>query len=193
MKAVAVVFIILSIFGFKERKKKHREAHYEKYEYKDLLLVKEETLYSKIMKFIFKVNKTILKDEADKIAEYIIVYSKQYDVSPILVTALIGHESKFRKDAVSTRGALGLGQLMPMTIKELELQNPFDCKENIQGTIKYLKSRIDFWANRSDKIDMALASYKLGLETVRKHQCVPQEAYDYINKINDNIRMILSL
>lgn len=193
MKAVAVVFVVLAIFGLKERKKKPKEAYYERYEYKNLQSVREEESFNKILKFIIMINKTISKGEAEIIAEYIMHYSGQYDVSPILITALIGLESVFRKDAVSRSGALGLGQLMPITIKELGIELPFDIKENIHGTVKYLKSRIDFWENRSDKIELALASYKLGLEIVKKHQSVPPEAIEYINKINEHIRTILNL
>ncbi len=155
--------------------------------------MREEEIFSKITKFIHEINKTVTNEDADSIAGHILNYSKQYEISPVLITALIGHESKFQKNAVSRSGALGLGQLMPQTIKELGIQDPYDAKENIHGTIRYLKSRMDFWENRDDKIEMALASYCLGLETVRKYQGIPPEAHQYISKINELTSMILNL
>ena len=57
----------------------------------------------------------------------IIEYSQMYNVDPNLVAAVINTESKFVVDASSSKGAIGLMQIMPDTGKwiaeKLELTN----------------------------------------------------------------------
>lgn len=45
--------------------------------------------------------------------------ARKYDVDPMLILSVITVESSFDKDAVSSRGAIGLMQLMPSTAKHL--------------------------------------------------------------------------
>lgn len=49
--------------------------------------------------------------------EYIFKFSEKYDVDPFLVSAIIRVESKYYKDAISNRGAMGLMQILPTTGK----------------------------------------------------------------------------
>ncbi len=49
-------------------------------------------------------------------------YSKQYDVDASLVYAMILEESRYRRDAISWAGAIGLMQIMPSTGRELARQ-----------------------------------------------------------------------
>lgn len=44
-------------------------------------------------------------------------YAAEYEIDPLLVAAVIRVESKFRPDAVSAKGAVGLMQIMPETGK----------------------------------------------------------------------------
>ena len=49
-------------------------------------------------------------------------YSKQYNVDKALIFAMILEESRYRRDAISWAGAIGLMQIMPATGKELARQ-----------------------------------------------------------------------
>src|SRR5215472_8614752 len=48
-------------------------------------------------------------------AEYVRVHSREHGLDPALVAAVIYQESKFRSDAMSSSGAIGLMQVTPAT------------------------------------------------------------------------------
>ena len=55
----------------------------------------------------------------------------------LLYRANIEVESAYRQEAISTAGAIGLGQLMPETAEELGV-DPTDPFENLDGSARYL-------------------------------------------------------
>ncbi|EKD59588.1 MAG: Lytic transglycosylase, catalytic [uncultured bacterium] len=83
-------------------------------------------------------------------------------------TRLIWQESGFRQDAVSPKGAIGLGQLMPGTAEELGV-DPYDVAENLDGSARYLLAQLD----RFGSMELALAAYNAGPEAVAKYGGVP--------------------
>jgi len=64
-------------------------------------------------------------------------------VDPKLLRGVIIQESGFRPCAVSNKGALGLMQLLPATVDELQVADPFDPRQNVEGGAKYLKQLLD--------------------------------------------------
>lgn len=100
--------------------------------------------------------------------EDIVAYSQRYQVDPYLVAAVIKTESKFKSDARSNYGAVGLMQLMPETALwisgQLEdtqfslnsLQEPL-C--NIRYGTWYLSSLQDEFSGNEV---LALAAYNAG-------------------------------
>jgi soluble lytic murein transglycosylase-like protein len=101
-------------------------------------------------------------------------------VNPLLVRALIEVESGYRPKARSSRGAMGLMQLMPSTAREYKVRNPFEPKANIEAGIMHLKSLIDRFG-----VELALAAYNAGEGAVMKFNGVPpyRETRNYVTRI----------
>ena len=62
----------------------------------------------------------------------------------------------------------GLGQIKDFNFKSLEISDPFDIKQNIRGTVKYLKELKNMWKNSNDSNRMVLASYYQGPNKTKK-------------------------
>jgi soluble lytic murein transglycosylase-like protein len=102
----------------------------------------------------------------------------QYGVDPNLIAAMAFRESRFDANAVSSRGAQGIMQLMPRTAAALGVHDAFDPRDNVFGATKYLRSLLDrFHGN----LDLTLAAYNAGPELVAKvGPNANQEAIDYV-------------
>jgi soluble lytic murein transglycosylase-like protein len=114
-------------------------------------------------------------------ADIIASLSETHGVNPLLVSALIQVESGYRPRARSSRGAMGLMQLMPSTAREYKVRNPFEPKANIEGGIRHLKSLID----RFKGVEIALAAYNAGEGAVMKFKGIPpyRETRNYVARI----------
>jgi soluble lytic murein transglycosylase-like protein len=110
--------------------------------------------------------------------------SRQHSVRTDLVRAVVQVESGYNPWATSPKGALGLMQLMPATIRQFGVQNPFNPMENIRAGVAYLRQLLDKYA---DNEVLALAAYNAGPGAVDRHgQAVPpyRETRDYVSKVN---------
>ncbi len=98
-----------------------------------------------------------------------------------LFDALIAQESRYRLDALSPAGAMGLAQLMPDTARYLRVHNPWDAIDNLRGGARYLREQLDEFG----RVDLALAAYNAGPGRVRARRRVPRitETIDYVSKI----------
>lgn len=82
-------------------------------------------------------------------------------VSPALVSAVIGIESAGNAQAVSSSGAVGLMQLIPATADRFGVKDSTDPVQNIKGGVAYL----DWLMTQFDRDPlMVLAAYKFGRE-----------------------------
>lgn len=109
--------------------------------------------------------------------------SKKYVVDDALVKAIIRVESNFKTKAVSKAGAVGLMQLMPKTAEEMEVKNPFNPEENIEGGVRYLRYLLDRF---KDNLPMAIAAYHAGEGAVTKHNGIPP-----FNSTQRYVKMVL--
>ena len=123
---------------------------------------------TKLKSFITKNNPKIDSKEADDIAYYIDEYATKENVDPMLVAALISRESSFQKKAVSKTGAKGLGQIKDFNFESLDISDPFDVKQNVRGTVKYIKHLTSMWKDSVDQNRLVLASYYQGPNKTKK-------------------------
>lgn len=89
--------------------------------------------------------------------------ARGYRLPRSLVLALIKVESNFVPGAVSSKGAMGLMQLMPGTAEFLGVRDPFCPRENILAGCRYLRLLLDFF---NDSLPLALAAYNAGHQRV---------------------------
>ncbi len=108
--------------------------------------------------------------------------SSHYQVDPKLVHAVIRVESNYDPSAVSSKGAMGLMQLIPATAHRFGVQNPFDPSQNIQGGVSYLKYLLDLFGGN---LPLSLAAYNAGEERVIRSGGVPAipETEHYVRAI----------
>ncbi len=118
-----------------------------------------------------RIQKIIYKKDYE---EYVQKYSQQYNVDENLVYALIKAESNFNANAQSSKGAIGLMQLMETTAQDvckrmdLNISNN-ELKEkllepeiNINIGTKYLSILIQQYGN----VEIAITAYNAGIGTV---------------------------
>lgn len=108
--------------------------------------------------------------------------SRRHNVDPYLIMAVIKTESDFDQFALSKTGAQGLMQLMPETARELNVLNPFNPHENIDGGTRYLRRMLDLF---DGNLRLSLAAYNAGPTLVGRLQKVPRipETIRYVKKV----------
>ncbi len=113
--------------------------------------------------------------------------AEKFDLDPGLVEAVIKVESAYKANAVSSKGAVGLMQLMPQTAKELGVKNRFDPRQNVFGGAKYLRMMLDRFGG---KLVLALSAYNAGPAAVDRFMGIPpyKETQRYVQKVLQNYR-----
>ena len=104
----------------------------------------------------------------------------RHDVDARIVKAVIQVESAFQPRARSSKGAMGLMQLMPMTARQYRARNPYDPASNIDAGTRYLKRLLDEF-----ELPLALAAYNAGEAAVRRFGGIPPyaETQAYVTKV----------
>ena len=110
--------------------------------------------------------------------------ANRFQVDPQLVHAIIKVESEYDPNAVSSKGAMGLMQLIPKTAQRFGVENPFNPKENIEGGVSYLKHLLNLFGG---DLSLSLAAYNAGEHAVERFGGIPSfaETRDYVQKVTD--------
>jgi soluble lytic murein transglycosylase-like protein len=103
-----------------------------------------------------------------------------FGLDPYLFEALITQESSFCLDARSSKGAIGLGQLMPATARDLAV-NPNTPLENLYGAAWYLRQQYETFGSWH----LALAAYNAGPDAVRDYGTIPPfaETQNFVKEV----------
>ncbi|WP_375700299.1 lytic transglycosylase domain-containing protein [Pseudophaeobacter sp. TrK17] len=97
-----------------------------------------------------------------------------------LYRANIEVESAYRQDAISSAGAIGLGQLMPATARDLGV-DPRDPQQNLDGSARYLAMMLETFGDPR----LALAAYNAGPDAVRQYGGIPpyRETQNHVARV----------
>ncbi len=119
---------------------------------------------------------------AADIDRYIEDASSRHHVDPELVRALVKVESNFNAHAVSSKGAMGLMQLMPATARRYAVHNPFDAAQNVDAGVRHLKGLLE---NFRGDVSLSLAAYNAGQGAVERSRGIPPytETRNYVKRI----------
>lgn len=96
------------------------------------------------------------------------VAARRHNVPEDLFLRLIERESRWNAEAVSSKGAIGLAQLMPdtATLMNVDIADP---AQNLEGGARFLRRQFE----RFGTWRLALAAYNAGPESVEAHNDVP--------------------
>jgi soluble lytic murein transglycosylase len=120
-------------------------------------------------------------------------HARNYDLNPALLAAVIEEESKFRADAKSGAGAIGLMQLQPTTAKGIAirtggtkfvLSDLYNPEINVRYGAWYLHHLLLKYGDER----LALAAYNAGQENVDRWRAAGEgvqfpETRAYIDKV----------
>ena len=118
----------------------------------------------------------ISQNEAKEFANWIVLSADKHGVDQVLLTSIVATESSFRKDAVSSKGAIGPAQIMPRYWEEfcspLDLSVPQD---NIECGARILSHLLEQCWDES----CVIRSYNMGLPRVKAGKIIPSvERYE---------------
>jgi len=121
---------------------------------------------------------------AAQIDRFIDEAAARHHVDPNLVRALVKVESNFNPKAVSSKGAMGLMQLMPATARMYDVRNPFDAAQNVDAGVRHLKGLLE---NFGGDVRLSLAAYNAGQGAVQRSGGIPPytETRNYVKRITN--------
>ena len=99
--------------------------------------------------------------------QFVRQYAAHYRVSPEFVAALIDVESRWNPLALSSKGAIGVMQLMPATARRYGAFKPFDVEQNIAAGTRYVTALM--WEFHGD-LRLVAAAYYAGDHGIAREQ-----------------------
>lgn len=113
------------------------------------------------------------------IEEAVARIAAEHSLPAQLIHSVIKVESNYNPYAVSSKGALGMMQLIPETARRFGVKNVFNPVENIQGGAKYLRYLLDLF---DGSYPLALAAYNAGEAAVARYGGIPPypETQNYV-------------
>lgn len=150
--------------------------------------VPSDTRYRRIDLHPNRLHPVLSEEELEPV---IARFSRQHQLHPALIRAIIKAESDFDPRAVSRAGAIGLMQLMPQTAVRLEVRDLYDPEDNIGGGTKYLRQLLDRFRGN---LPLALAAYNAGEHVVDRYRSLPpiDETRHYVRKVLRYYRLFLT-
>ncbi len=136
---------------------------------------------------IMRSNPRLAAVDALMLAEATLVAARRYGVDPGFLAATLLQESAYDPHAMSSAGAVGIGQFMVGTA-DLWGIDPFDPDAAIDATARLLSSYLERYRGRdADPYALAMAAYNAGPGAVDAYGGIPPypETIDYIADITE--------
>lgn len=108
--------------------------------------------------------------------------AERHRLDGLLLVSVVETESRFRPEAVSPRGAVGLMQVLPSTAEAYGAKDLFDPHVNLDVGSRYLRRLIDVY---DGDLELALAAYNAGPAAVERHRGIPpyRETREYVRRV----------
>lgn len=135
-----------------------------------------------------RLNSGPLGTKADAFSAIIDRAAYVHGLDPWLLHAVIRAESAYNPMAQSSKGAIGLMQLMPDTAARYGVRDPWNPEENIHAGARYLRDLMGMFGS---DVRLAVAAYNAGEGNVQKYgnQIPPfEETRGYVTKVLDFYR-----
>jgi hypothetical protein len=110
--------------------------------------------------------------------------AERHGVDSLLVAAVVEAESRFRPEAVSPKGALGLMQVTPDTGALYGVSDLLDPVVNLDVGTRYVRDLLEVY---DGDLELALAAYNAGPGNVKRFGGVPPfaETRGYVERVLD--------
>jgi len=110
--------------------------------------------------------------------------ARKHGVPTALVKSIVATESNFRTDVVSSRGAVGLMQLLPSTARQYGADATVP-EQNVDAGTRYLRFLIGKYRKSRNPLKYAIAAYNAGFGAVDRYKGIPpyRETRDYVVRV----------
>ncbi len=137
--------------------------------------------YAKVLRTI---NPRLQLGQSRDLAQHVLANATRWNLDANLLVALVTVESRWRPSARSRVGAMGLGQLMPGTARNLGV-NPHNANANLSGCARYLSAMIAKYVNKPNGYQLAFAAYNAGPKAVARYHGIPpfNETQHYVVRV----------
>jgi soluble lytic murein transglycosylase-like protein len=127
--------------------------------------------------------------QSREFARRVLVNAERWRLDANMLVAIVTVESSWHTHAVSSAGAIGLGQLMPGTAALLGV-NPHDPKQNLFGAARYLCGLMQRFGSKHPSL--VFAAYNAGPKAVSEYGGIPpyEETEDYVVRVLDTWRQL---
>jgi soluble lytic murein transglycosylase-like protein len=135
-----------------------------------------------VQRVVAAEKRTALKP--DEVHALIASASRKHGVPTALVKSIVATESNFRCDAVSSRGSIGLMQLLPSTARQYGADARVP-EQNIDAGTRYLRFLIERYRQSTSPLKNVIAAYNAGFAAVDRYHGVPpfRETQGYVNRV----------
>jgi hypothetical protein len=122
-------------------------------------------------------------ESLDDLCNALLTSAQNNDLPVPFFANLIWQESRLRHDAVSRAGALGIAQFMPEVAVEAGLADPFDPRQAIPASARFLRALRAHFGN----LGFVAAAYNAGAHRVGQwldhRRALPQETRTYVLRV----------